>query len=716
MDTQQTKTLTEKQQTIVALDLYPQYLRAGAGTGKTEVLIQKILHILKVNLDASLKNFGIITFTNKATDEIKNRLSDSLYKEWLTQLFYEKGKEYTGFLRSQTEITSMIDICTIHGFCERLLRQYGLTIRIPLNFKIKSFRRDTAEIINGIVCKHYENPLLKGIPQYRISRLVDILLTNNSNHGIALDNDTIERFVFETPENDYWNSFKSFYLDLYLEAFEKIENRKSEQCILTPNDLIRKTVELLRQKYISKKVAQQYKYLFIDEFQDTNKDQFDFVSILISNGVKVFLVGDDKQSVYAFRGADVENSRAMNSLISELKKLQDDKDYYLDENFRTDGKLIEIINHIFQHNFTFSGFPIAFPIEPLAIPEVKLGTGIENCVDIYFEKPIIDVVNNALTHDIDGRKAEYGDIAILCRRNFDLDCIAEILKKAGYPIEVVGGKGFYKAKEVIDTFKIFNAVLNKDSKYKNELIFTDYCSAIKSNSLGMDFDVFMSELEVVFRRETVEEILTYIFDKSCIFEFYRAKRNYQAISNLHKLKDISRNLMNKDNMQPLQFSEYLYIMISTKQEEDDADIAESERKNGVIRLYSVHKSKGLAFPIVIVPCLDNKLNRPITKPKIIIDVKSDRHYLAVDNEALGNGLAIDKDYAALLKERVIEHLAEEVRIFYVACTRAKHKLILSCNRPFTYTAKALQWENYASIAKWLCEIDNGRFIGKYRRN
>lgn len=705
--------LTPKQQTIVALDLYPQYLRAGAGTGKTEVLIQKILHILKTDHGTSLKNFGVITFTNKATDEMRTRLSDSLYSEWLACLSDEK--ERADFVRSQTEITSMIDICTIHGFCERLLRQYGLAVGIPLNFKIKSFRHETTEILNGIVSKHYENPLLNGIPQYRISKLIDILLTNNSNHGIALVANVINGACFETPDNDFWNSFKGLYLNLYFTAYETIESHKHEQSILTPNDLIRKTVELLRNDYIASKVAEQYHYLFIDEFQDTNKDQFDFVSVLISKGVKVFLVGDDKQSVYAFRGADVENSRAMSSLITALKEVQDDKEYYLDENFRTDGKLIDVINHIFEHNFTFGGQAINFPIEPLAIPESSAGTGIDDCLDIMFEAPIVDVIEKALSQEIGGKKPKYGDIAILCRRNFDLDRIAEILKQAGYPVEVVGGKGFYRAKEIIDTYKLFIAVINKDIKYRNELVFTDYYTAIKSNALGMDFGSFLSDLEVIFRRETVEEILTYIFDKSCIFEFYRTQQNYQAVSNLHKLKDISRNLMNKENMQPLQFLEYLYIMLSTGQEEDDADIAESERKNGVIRLYSIHKAKGLAFPIVIVPCLDNKLNRPITKPKIILDIKSEIPMLAIDNEAVGKDLPIDADYAALLKEKVIEHLAEEIRIFYVACTRAKHKLILCCNRPYGYVAKSLQWDNYASVAKWLCEIDNGKFLGQYRK-
>lgn len=705
------KTLTEKQQAVVTLNDYPQYLRAGAGTGKTEVLIQKILHILNTNEDITLKNFGIITFTNKATDEMRDRLRDSLYQEWFACACTEKGS----FIRSQVEITSMIDVCTIHGFCERLLRQYGLAIGLSLNFKIKSFRYETTNIVNGIVNEYYDKSFLKGIPLYRITKLIDILLTNNSNRGIIMDEKLISSFSFDTGENDYWNKFKEFYLQIYWEIFNEIETAKQRDNSLIPNDLIRKAVELLRNDYISDKVAKEYRYLFIDEFQDTNKDQFDFVKILISKGIKVFLVGDDKQSVYAFRGADVENSRAMNSLIDELRESKETAKFYLNENFRADSKLIDIVNRIFQHPFTFLESPINFPLEPLEVPQSKINTGVDDCLEIVFGRSIVEIVQNALLTPLNGRQAQYGDIAILCRRNVDLDKIGEILKNAGFPIEIVGGKGFYKSKEIIDTYKLFNAVINKDLNYRNELIFTDYYKAINNNSLDIDFNSFIGELEVIFRHETVEEVLTFIFDKSYILEYYRNKNDLQAVSNLHKLKDISRELMNKESMQPLQFLDYLYIMISTSQEEDSADIPEQERKNGVIRLYSIHKAKGLAFPIVIVPCLDNTLNRPITKPKIILDLKSEPPIIAINNEAVSKDLPIDEDYLPMLYGKIMGHLEEELRIFYVACTRARHKLILACNRPFSHTDKALDKADYASVAKWLCQIEEGKFIKQFMK-
>ena len=140
---------------------------------------------------------------------------------------------------------------------------------------------------------------------------------------------------------------------MYLEAQELIEKQKKEENVLTPNDLISKTVELLENDYVAKKVAEQYKYIFIDEFQDTNKDQFNLVNILITHGVKIFLVGDDKQSIYGFRGADVENSMEMHSII-KLMQEKNEEEIYMNENFRADKSLIETVNKIFQTKKLFN--------------------------------------------------------------------------------------------------------------------------------------------------------------------------------------------------------------------------------------------------------------------------------------------------------------------------------------------------------------------------
>jgi len=168
--------------------------------------------------------------------------------------------------------------------------------------------------------------------------------------------------------------------------------------------------------------------------------------------------------------------------------------------------------------------------------------------------------------------------------------------------------------------------------------------------------------------------------------------------------------MDKDNIQPLQFLEYLYIMISTNQEEDEADIPEVERKDGVVTLYSIHKAKGLSFPITIIPCCDNKLNRPITRPKIIFDIKSEIPSIAFDYQAINKELPSDLEYQRLFSVNIKEQLEEEIRIFYVACTRAEKQIILANNSSISRVKQTLRYNDYASISQWIFEIKQPNFF------
>lgn len=689
---QKTKQLTNKQAQIVDSNEYPIYLRAGAGTGKTEVLVQKILHILKNEPNVSLMNFAIITFTNKATEEMQNRISSALFREWINKNSNECADSVN------LETVNMVDICTIHAFCERLIRRFGLQINIAPTFKVKSYKKETANIISKIVNEYCGNPLLSDIPSYVIERLVAVFLVNNSNRGIQIDEKLTKILSQPTPENQYWNAFKSMFLEIYNRIECEVEASKRKNNVITPNGLVRCAANLLQIPSIINRVVKKYQYVFIDEFQDTNKDQFTLVDSLIKHGVKVFLVGDDKQSIYAFRGADVQNSQEMHSLINKVNKKSSEK--YLSENFRSTKEIIAVINSIFSHPFTFNGDKLTFPVEPLEVPSCEISEPNTTPILFEYEKPVKDIIQNILsTTTIKGKPAQYGDIAILCRRNFDLDKIASELKEAGVPICVVGGKGFYKTKEIIDTYKLLNAIVYNNETALNEVRFTDYSKSVK----GTNINQIIMEMQDIIRLETVDASLSELYERTGIIKYYRQNHNYQAVSNLLKLNELARTIMDRDNMQPLQFIEYLYIMISTNQEEDEADIPEAERNTGVISLYSIHKAKGLSFPIVVIPCCDNKLNRPITKPKIILDLKSERPTLAFNAEIISNSLTPDKEYLRMLKNNVKEQLEEEIRVFYVACTRAESQIIIANTKSKEQVMQTLRYRDYASVSKWLIE-------------
>lgn len=688
-----TKQLTTKQSQIVCSQEYPMYLRAGAGTGKTEVLVQKVLHILKNDPQVSLSNFAIITFTNKATEEMKDRISSILFSECVNKGF--NGISDSGNL----EIVNMADICTIHVFCERLIRRFGLQINIAPNFKVKSYKKEIANIISAVVNEYCGNSLLSDIPAYALERLLSAFFTHNSNHGIRIDEELSKILSYPSQENQYWNRFKILFLEIYNRVELEIEISKRKENVLTPNDLIRVTADLLKLPNVIDRVFEKYRYVFIDEFQDTNKEQFDLVNSLIKRKVKVFLIGDDKQSIYAFRGADVQNSQEMHLIVKNENKNGDKE--YLSENFRSTREIIEVINSIFSHTFTFNGEPLLFPIEPLQTPSSAISDSNTSPILFEYGKPIKDIIQDVLnTTRIEGRPAQYSDIAILCRRNFDMERIAKELKLSYIPICVAGGKGFYRTQEVIDTYKLLNAIIYNNEIALSEVQFTDYSKSV----IDTDINQLISEMQDIIRVETVDVSLTQLYERSGIIKYYKQKHNYQAVNNLLKLNELAQSLMNRDNMQPLQFVEYLHIMISTKQEEDEAYIPEIERNNGVVSLYSIHKAKGLSFPIVIIPCCDNKLNRPITKPKFILNLKSDNPKIAFNSETLSQSLPPDREYIRMIDFNVKEQLEEEIRVFYVACTRAKKQLVIASTNSEEQVVKTLKYRDYASVSKWLLEM------------
>lgn len=724
------KKLTEKLPTNIQSEIitditYPDYLLAGAGTGKTEVLIKKILHILENDKSVDLSNFAIITFTNKATDEMQERLLDRLYLEWLKhkKIAGRHGKiKSEEYMRKQVEIAQMVDISTIHGFCEKILRKYSLNIGVALNFEIKSVKSQLNLFITESINQYANEAIFAQIPQYKIAKLLDVFYHDNVNKGNEIKNEDIQKFSFKNENNEYWNEFKNVFLKIYVNVVKKIDQFKIDNNILTTDDLIKKAAQLMKNNHVAKKVSQQYHYIFIDEFQDTNRDQYYLVESLIEHGVKVFLVGDIKQSIYAFRGADVQNSDDMAENIAMIKSKTEvhREPRIMNENFRTDFLLLEKVNKIFDHDFSFDGEKMHFPnmklkkIEALKDPNLSD----DNPLRFVFEKSTVDIivhlVNNTQIKDRTNsgkRNVRYEDIAILCRSNYDLDALALELKLANIPVEVVGGKGFFKSKEIIDTFKIFNSVINDNVVYQTELIFTDYYKAIQENCENLSFTRFLIELKTAFREETIEGILDFIYTKSNIKEYYLNYGKYQEIANLQKLKDKARDLLSKEYIQPIQFLEYLNIMITTEKEEDDAEIPEMDRAKGVVSLYSIHKAKGLAFPVVIIPHFDKKINRPIINPKIIYHDGGQENKLAIGKEYFKDDIeSEDKDYLDMLDTSVKKHIEEEIRILYVALTRPQHMLILSCDEREKELEKKIQKKDFVSWAKWINEIDDGEFL------
>lgn len=706
------KKLTTKQQEIVNNMTYPNFVKASAGTGKTEVVVQKILKLLEVN-NATLDQFAIITFTNKATNEMKERLLDRLYLSYLKMPDNRK-------LRRQIDISNILDISTIHSFCEKIIRKYGTNINIPNNFVISSYRFETDEIIASILNQYADNEYVRDITLYKLKDLIKKYYYENENKGLVIPDNIADKLVLTGDE--LYDNLKRIFVEAYLKSYYEIENKKREDNILTQNDLIKYAALLLQDKYVAKTVSNKYKYLFIDEFQDTSIDQFNLVKAFIDNGVNVFVVGDEKQSIYKFRGSDINSFYQMTDIITEIKNLNNNNSgsVSINENFRTDYQLLNDINKVFNSTFFFNRKRIPFKNLPLDKIESlkKEQPAVKNSLQVYYNTKLSLIIKNIIENEtLKGKEIKYKDIAVLCRRNLELDEYAEELKDENIPVEVVGGKGFYKAKEIIDTYKVLNAIINKGNLEYEELKFTCfYKSYISSKN---DFDNLIDELRISLRESTISNFLEILYSKTNIKKYFKHFNNYQATANLLKLQNISREKMYEEGLQPIDFLHFLDIMISTNKEEDEAELSKKDRELGAVSLYSIHRAKGLDFKIVIIPDFDLNLNRSTLNAKIISKLDDEKYYLGFNSYSLfvndEDKKHKDETFELLKEENAITNLEEEIRILYVAMTRAKHLLVLS-NKQSLFDLMSLMKNNYyVSYFRWLYEIDKGNFLKQHEK-
>lgn len=680
--------LTDKQISIIKNTSFPMYVKAGAGTGKTEVLTRKILYLLETE-QIGLEHFAVITFTNKATTELKGRLTNLLYAKWRQAL--DSRDEQTDFYRLQAEQVNMINIATIHGFCNTLLKTYGFYIGLSPEFIVSSVNGYINEVIQSKLDIAMNQPIMEGISGKKMRLLVREFLKYCDTHELVIDSQKINDCVFY-KEIPFWSEFKPWFLHLIHEIQSEVTAYKKENSILTVDDLIKNTAALFADEKLCRRICEKYSVVFVDEFQDTDPQQFYIVNQMIEHGVRVFLVGDDQQAIYSFRGADVESSYQMAEKISSKGSKEQ---LSLNKNFRSDPKLIRIFNKIFKADFRYCSDKLFFPSLSLKAPAGKTESEPKPFQMVY-KLSVSQIVKHLIdTATLKGHKITYNDITILCRKNIEVAKCAEDLRAAGIPTQVIGGKGFYESKEIIDIYKLLNAALTNLPLLQTELQYTDYYQLLDETQMkDLIFD-----LRMIAKEQNLEELLYHICENTGIEQFYAKNLRYQSIANIHKLRDIAREYSG-EKMQPLEFLAFLDRMISTKQEEDEAEIEAGSMVEGVVTLYTIHRAKGLAFNIVIFPFADTNLLHSNIQSKFLYQ----NNRLGFQTEFINgthSAFPNDPDYADMMEKETIRYLEEELRIVYVCLTRAKHKVIVSCNCSKQKFDELIENEDYISPAKWI---------------
>lgn len=686
-DESRNRVFTDSQRAVIDNNVYPAYCKAAAGTGKTEILTQKVIGLLRQGVE--IDEIFTITYTNKAADEMRERLNERLYLAWLNTA-REGRLEETARLRRLVERSGTFQVSTIHGFCEKLLREYGAQISLPSNFRRDSFYEESQEIIERLV-REAELPIaVTGAMKYKLTDLITKILNNCSNRGIVLSSEYLKKC-----KRDPWYSIKEFVLHLCMQAQDEIERAKRAKNVLALNDIMSAALRLLQNKYALLKITARCKYLFCDEYQDTNSVQFQIIQKLMNAGVNIFLIGDDQQSIYAYRGADIKSSQRAYEMMNGLQS----DSVSLNENFRSHPAILQTVNQLFSRKFSHMRKQLSFPFFELLVPEsAAKKESLEDPYRLLLGESSSEIAKSIIEFDtLADRPVSYEDIYFLCRSNAQVAVVERDLKAAGLPVVAVGGKGFYEKKEIIDIYKLFNAILKSGSVYRKELAFTDYYPAIRFSETKSVSD-FLMELDLIFREETIDGILEFIYTKSGIMEYYSHVKNYQAIANLNKLRGIAGEILSREFMQPLGFLEHLHRMIESNSKEDEAEIDEADKKKGVITVMTIHKAKGLSLPVVIIPNIDRGLINRNQLPDFVIDPEKKRFAV---NDVFQAGIGIDKDYREMLEDYIISMLEEELRVLYVAMTRAEHLLVLATKKGLDTLRMLLTHEDYVSWYRWV---------------
>ena len=835
---------------------------AGAGSGKTAVLVHRYLKIL-LEKDLPPNRVVAITFTEKAAAELKQRIVKEVNARLQAEPHNTQLEEIRiGMLSAQ--------ISTIHAFCSQILREYpvesgvdaGFSVlqeihqRLILRETIDSTLREIADLpdenetreklvdllrifgktrleqylhelinqrevvdrlIRGLYCQT-DSDVLEGWhefvqrqltqsltdqfpiedwsrclnsilaiasgknaevvrelvaniqpnmePQEAVSplrRIASLIVTQSGTInkryflGLRVETNTIEGEIdFLVHAANHLLSFPVFtdddklligvtrrLIDVYDEVQHAYEDRKRQAGHLDFDDLQIKVRDLLHQEgSICDQLVQRYPYIMVDEYQDTDQLQYEILKPLISNykSGNLFIVGDQNQSIYRFRGADVRvYDRTRQEIIKYQSALTEGftwegeileanvsekrGDLRLPENFRLLRKIVGFVNLVFEslmngrNEFEVKYDPLVQGRTTDSLGDVELlissreeaagesePSGDENALLVKRIQHLVGTDETVWTDKGEGekpRQIRYSDIAILIRSRTRLPEIESALLEAEIPYKITGGIGFYQRQEIYDIGNYLQFLTNTDndvalagvlrapffgisdvelyeiaqpaSKKPFWMKVQDYVAQDQASTFPIRdaVQILRSHLEICHRIPPSELIRKIVNDTGMVGVLPVGQSREQRWANYEKLLGIAREFERLGITDLHDFLEQLNLLIEEEEREGQAT---TQLTADTVQIMTIHAAKGLEFPVVILPNLDRRAARYDQEPFI--------------DDLLGIGFRPanpDKNYTEsdpgathLMRERVTnKRVAEEQRLFYVATTRARDRLILS---------------------------------------
>ncbi|SHF85588.1 ATP-dependent helicase/nuclease subunit A [Caldanaerobius fijiensis DSM 17918] len=647
---------------------------AGAGAGKTRVLVGRVMNILKTG-NASIDEIVAITYTEKAALEIKDRIRAALQQEI--------NKGYKELIREKERL-GVSNIGTIHKFCLDLLRQNPVEAGIDPECRVL----DSAQA-KVLISECLDEALKAMLEKEDIFRFVGTLGYDNFVQALLLLYDklrnmgiSIDEFERYAPEGEKQLVYK------VLKAVDQMyEKRKNYLNVIDYEDMLRLSYQMLKNhEDILAYYRKTFKYILVDEYQDLNYIQ-DSIIRLLDNGTNLFVVGDKKQSIYRFRGARVE---LFDKLYNDLSKLGGS--VILNKNFRSVPSILQYLNNIFEGFMEYFSDMLPHREEKSTdAVEILLAEGEDMSGKKAAEAQLLAKRISLLVQK-DGYK--YGDIAVLINKRTHVDYYTAELDRCGIPYHVITNGGLLECLEVRDVVNALKAVAGMGMIYvygtlTNLFAISDDTFAkirLNSGAITMDtlekWDDDKLQGALAFIRRWIKhadllsltDLVKMIIDDTRLF--YRcALKGRQSIANVVRFIQ----LCSQYDDSGYTLNEFLNELENFQEDEDEAVVTRED--SDVVKFITIHSAKGLEFPVVIFADTSSAFNNV------------DNDSLLFDPDA-GLAISTDDDEYKFVQGKIKEGDEEEYkRLLYVALTRAKDKLIISGNK------------NYArrSFLSWIIE-------------
>ena len=603
------RNLNKSQKAAVEAVEKPILVFAGAGSGKTRVITHKISYLIQQGLYQPHEILAV-TFTNKAANELKVRV---------------------GKLLKQDQVA--VNVGTFHSICARLLRAEITRIGFSSDYAIYDVK-DQTDLLKLIletknISKTFITPKQA---KNAISDLKNILIFPED--AAAKANNIRERTLADI--------YATYQTDL-----------KRNNAVDFDDLLILPLVIFEKHPAVLKKYQQKWKYIVVDEYQDTNRPQFLFVSQLAEKHNHICVVGDDDQSIYGWRGADIRN------ILDFEKVFKDCKVFKLEKNYRSTQKILSAATAMVRNNIN------------RADKELKSVKGLgENLglIETQDELEEADAVVNAIEKEIKLHKRKFGDFAILYRTNAQSRALEDSLMRMGIPYDIVGGIRFYMRKEIKDFLAYLQLIVNLENTIALRRVINfpprgigsktiDKCNkqaqAVKKrlfdvleNPSAMDirgkqadslagFFNTVTKYHDLLDKVNASELAQTLIEDTGFIRYYKEQNSpedQERVENIQELlKAIDEFTHRSQDKSLRQFLEEVTLL---------TDIDNWKEQVNRITLMTMHSSKGLEFPVIFVTGLEDGLLP---------------HYNSLEDD---------------------DKIEEERRLLYVAITRAQHQVYL----------------------------------------